>query len=213
MSERLDRDDRNEGSGGRTLLLSVLMSAPGPIVVGLGLIIGRSSTQLADFFRRSAELLAIVASFVVYRKTHREGRTDAEWKTRMERRSNYFVGWMMCVSGSFMVALAIFGGNADKGNVIGGLAIAAMGAIANTIFWFRYRVLSKRENSAILAVQSRLYRAKSLVDICVTTVLVIVMLMPGTQLAECLDLAGSLVVALYLVWCGIRTVSENRQLA
>ena len=203
-------NDKNAKSGGRTLLVSVLMSAPGPLVIGLGLIIGRSSTQLADFFRRTAELLAIIVSFVVYRKTHRDGFEDEELKAKLERRSNYFVGWMMCVSGSFMVLLALFGGSADKGNVIAGLVIAAMGAVANTIFWFRYRYLSKRENSSILAVQSRLYRAKSLVDICVTTVLTIVMLMPGTEIAQWLDLAGSLVVALYLVWCGIKTIAENK---
>ncbi len=205
--------DAADKSGSRTLLVSVLMSAPGPLVMGLGLLVGRSSTQLADFFRRSAELLAIIVSFVVFRRTHREGFSDPDLRVQMERRSNYFVGWMMCLSGSFMVALALFGGSEDKGNVVAGLAIAGMGAIANTIFWIRYTVLSKRSDSAILAVQSRLYRAKSLVDICVTTVLVVVMLMPGTPLARWLDLAGSLVVALYLVWCGIRTVLENRRAA
>lgn len=196
--------------GSRTLLMSVLLSAPGPLVVGLGLIVGRSSTQLADFFRRSAELLAIVVSFVVYQRTHRDVPLSDEQKALMERRSNYFVGWMMCTSGTFMVLLALFGGNTDKGNVVAGLAIAAMGAVANTIFWFRYRMLSKREDSSILSVQSRLYRAKSLVDICVTSVLTVVMLMPGTQVAQRLDLVGSLVVATYLVWCGIKTVAENR---
>ena len=50
----------NQKSGKRTLLLSVLMSAPGPLIIGLGLTVGRSTTQLADFFRRSAELLAII---------------------------------------------------------------------------------------------------------------------------------------------------------
>lgn len=63
----------NRKSGSRTLLLSVLMSAPGPLVVGLGLLAGRSSTQIADFVRRSAELLAIIMAFAVYRMTTREG--------------------------------------------------------------------------------------------------------------------------------------------
>lgn len=52
-------------SGERTLLASVLLSSPGPIVVGAGLLIGRSSTQLADFIRRTAELAAIVVSWAV----------------------------------------------------------------------------------------------------------------------------------------------------
>ena len=51
--------------GSRTLLMSVLMSSPGPIVVGLGLLVGKSTTQLADFVRRSAELLAIIAAALI----------------------------------------------------------------------------------------------------------------------------------------------------
>ncbi|MBO5664525.1 MAG: hypothetical protein J6R95_07085, partial [Bacteroidales bacterium] len=47
-------------------LMSVLMSAPGPLVVGLGLLAGRSATQLADFIRRSAELLAILVAYITY---------------------------------------------------------------------------------------------------------------------------------------------------
>ena len=55
-------------SGAKTLFWSIIMSSPGPLVVGLGLLAGRSSTQIADFVRRSAELLAIIMSFVVYRE-------------------------------------------------------------------------------------------------------------------------------------------------
>ena len=50
-------------SGKITLLWSVLMSSAGPLVVGVGLLIGKSSTQLADFIRRSTELLGIILSF------------------------------------------------------------------------------------------------------------------------------------------------------
>lgn len=196
-------------SGSRTLLMSIIMSAPGPLVVGLGLIAGRSSTQIADFFRRSAELLAIVASYITYRRTNRDAGMDTVLKARIERCSNLFVGGLMCVSGIFMVIFAVFGGNTEKGNVIAGLTIAAMGAVTNTIFWIRYTVLSRNGESTILAVQSRLYRAKSLVDICVTGVLIVVILLPGTEVARWFDMAGSAAVSLYLVWCGAITIYEN----
>ena len=62
-------------SGAKTLLWSIIMSCPGPLVVGLGLLAGRSSTQIADFVRRSAELLAIIMSFVVYRVVTKQGMT------------------------------------------------------------------------------------------------------------------------------------------
>ena len=199
----------NTKSGSRTLLLSVLMSAPGPLVVGLGLLAGRSSTQIADFVRRSAELLAIIMSFVVYRITTKEGTCDETGKARLERRSNTFVGAMMCLGGAFMVLLSFLSDNTDKGNVIPGLAIAVLGVIANTAFWIKYTRLNKAEPNAILQVQSRLYRAKSLVDGCVTVALLSVVIAPGSPVSYWLDFAGSLIVAVYLVYCGIQTVIES----
>lgn len=198
----------NVKSGSRTLLLSVLMSAPGPLVVGLGLMAGRSSTQIADFVRRSAELLAIIMSFVVYRITTGDGACDERRKAKLEHRSNAFVGAMMCLGGVFMVLLAFLSDTADKGNVIPGLAIAVMGVIANTAFWMKYTRLNRRQPNAILQVQSRLYRAKSLVDGCVTAALLSVLILPGSPVSYWLDFAGSLIVAVYLICCGVRTVLE-----
>ena len=196
-------------SGSRTLLLSVLMSAPGPLVVGLGLMAGRSSTQIADFVRRSAELLAIIASFVVYQITTKEGTCDEAKRTRLERRSNAFVGAMMCLGGMFMILLAFLSGNTGKGNVIPGLAIAVMGVIANAAFWIKYTRLNRKEPNAILQVQSRLYRAKSLVDSCVTIALLSVVIATGSAVSHWLDFVGSLIVAVYLIFCGLQTIRES----
>ena len=195
-------------SGSRTLLMSVLMSSPGPLVVGLGLLAGRSSTQIADFVRRSSELLAIIMAFVIYRITTKDGACNEVKKARLERISNTFVGTMMCIGGIFMILLTFMSENSDKGNVIPGLSIAVLGVIANTIFWRKYTRLNKAEPNAILAVQARLYRAKSLVDSCVTVALLSVVIAPGSQISIWLDFIGSLIVAAYLIWCGIQTIYE-----
>lgn len=201
----------NQKSGSRTLLMSVLMSSPGPLVVGLGLLAGRSSTQIADFVRRSSELLAIIMAFVVYKITTKDGVCDERKKARLERLSNTFVGAMMCLGGCFMIVLTLMSETTDKGNVIPGLSIAVMGVIANTLFWRKYTKLNKAQPNAILAVQARLYRAKSLVDGCVTTALLSVVIAPGSEISTWLDFIGSLIVAAYLIWCGIRTVYETLQ--
>ena len=200
---------KNRKSGSRTLLWSVLMSAPGPLVVGLGLLAGRSSTQIADFVRRSSELMAIIMSFAVYKMTARDEGCNEERRVRLERMSNAFVGAMMCIGGGFMVALAFMAETADKGNVIPGLVIAVLGVIANTIFWQKYTRLNRAEPNAILAVQARLYRAKSLVDSCVTVALASVAIAPGSQISAWLDFIGSLIVAVYLIWCGLKTIWES----
>ena len=196
-------------SGAKTLLWSIIMSSPGPLVVGLGLLAGRSSTQIADFVRRSAELLAIIMSFVVYTATQKDGVCDEMKKRKMERGSNMFVGSMMCLAGAIMMVLAFAINNEDKGNVIPGLAIAVLGVIANSIFWAKYTRLNKAEPNAILAVQARLYRAKTLVDSSVTIALLSVLIAPQSAVSYWLDLIGSIIVAVYLVWCGIRTIYEE----
>ena len=196
-------------SGTKTLLMSVIMSSPGPLVVGLGLLSGRSSTQIADFVRRSAELLAIIMSFVIYKLTTKGDVCDENKKKKLEKGSNIFVGAMMCLGGALMVLLTLMSDNEDKGNVIPGLAIAVMGVIANSLFWRKYTLLNKAEPNPIIMVQSRLYRAKTLVDSCVTIALLSVLIAPGTAVSYWLDFAGSLIVAVYLVWCGVRTIYEE----
>ncbi len=196
-------------SGSKTLLCSVLMSAPGPLIIGLGLFVGRSSTQIADFVRRSSELLAIIMAYITYKITTKDGVCDTARKERLERLSNLFVGAMMCLGGTLMLLLALVSENEDKGNVIPGLVIALLGVIANTIFWRKYTKLNHQEPNAILAVQARLYRAKSLVDGCVTVALLSVALFPASTVSYYLDLVGSVIVALYLIWCGIQTIMER----
>ena len=197
-------------SGKRTLLMSVLMSSPGPLVVGLGLMVGQSSTQLADFVRRSAELLAIILSFVTFSLTTKDNYTDLEKKARLERLSNFFVGGAMLLGGSAMIFIALFSENTDKGNVIPGLSIAVMGVIANSLFWRKYTKLSKETGNPILTVQARLYRAKTLVDSCVTIALGAVAIFPQSQAAYYLDFIGSIIVAVYLIYSGAGTIKESR---
>lgn len=198
-----------EKSGSRTLLMSVLMSSPGPIVVGLGLLAGKSATQIADFIRRTTELLAIILSFVVYQMTTKDGVCNEEKKGKLEKFSNVFVGVTMCVCGVIMIGLALGSNNQEKGNVIPGLAIAILGVIANTLFWIKYSKLNKAEPNPILAVQARLYGAKSLVDGCVTIALASVALFPYSSVSYYLDLIGSIFVAIYLLWCGTKTLWEK----
>lgn len=198
----------NKKSGAKTLLWSVIMSSPGPLVVGLGLLSGRSSTQIADFVRRSAELLAIIMSFVIYKITTKDDICDEKRKQKLERGANIFVGAMMCVGGAFMILLALTNDNSDKGNVVPGLAIAIMGVVANAIFWYKYTQLNKLELNAILMVQARLYRAKTMVDGCVTIALLSVVIAPVSPISNGLDFIGSLIVAGYLIWSGGRTIYE-----
>lgn len=196
-------------AGERTLLASVLMSSPGPIILGVALFYGRSSTQLADFIRRTVELIAIIVSWIVFRIIHKNGESDLMQRERLELRANLSVGLAMCLSGGAMLFIALLSTDTVKGNVIPGLVIAVLGVITNSWFWLRYRKLNRIKTDAILAVQSRLYRAKSLVDTCVTIALAFVAFAPRTKAASLVDLGGSIIVAAYLVMNGVITIRDS----
>lgn len=193
-------------SGERTLLASVVLSSPGSIVVGIALFFGRSSTQLADFIRRTAELAAIIVSWIVFRIVNKSGGMDVVRKNKLERTANLCVGAAMGLSGAAMIFIAIFSRDAQKGNVIPGLVIAVLGVTTNSWFWLRYRKLNREKTNAILAAQSKLYFAKSIVDACVTTSLTFVAAAPASPIARYVDLAGSIIVAAYLIVNGVVTI-------
>lgn len=193
-------------SGERTLLASVILSSPGPLILGIALFFGRSSTQLADFIRRTAELAAIIVSLIVFRILHKNDEQEIVNKSKLEHTANLCVGAAMCLSGAAMLFIALFSSDTETGNVIPGLVIAVLGVITNSWFWLRYRKLNREKPDAILAVQSRLYLAKSLVDICVTTALTFVAVVPGAPVTRFVDLGGSIIVAAYLVFNGIKTI-------
>jgi len=152
--------------------------------------------------------LAIIMSFVIYKITIADNTCDEQKKQKLEQGANLFVGAMMCIGGSFMILLAFMNNTEDKGNVIPGLIISVLGVVANSIFWRKYTRLHKAEPNPILMVQGRLYRAKTFVDGCVTAALLSVLLAPQSQFSLWLDFAGSIIVAIYLIWCGIRTIYE-----
>ena len=204
--------DQEKKSGYRTLLISVLMSSYGPVILGLGLRVGHSSTQIADFTRRTAELLALVVAFIVYAVTNRRQDMAESQKQELERRGNLFTGVIMCVSGLSMLMLSVLSADTDKGNVIPALAIAFLGVVANSIFWRRYTSLYRKQGNAILGVQARLYGAKTAVDVCVVTALAAVLIFPGTKASFWLDRIGSMLVSLYMIRCGIMTIMEQNKL-
>ena len=190
----------------KTLLLSVLLSSPGPLVLGLGLTVGRSSTQISDFTRRSAELLAIIASFVVFCVTSKNESMGEKKKKRIENASNAFVGIIMCISGLSMIILTLTSETENKGNVVPAMVIALSGVIVNSMFWRKYGKLYHEFGNVITEAQSRLYGAKSIVDLSITLTLLVVALFPGKKISYYFDMVGSVFVSLYMIRSGIKTV-------
>lgn len=198
--------------GQRTLLTALLLSAPGPLVTGISVLLSFSSTQIADFLRRTTELVALFASWWIYRRLQRNKEMSDTEQSRLERLANLYVGGAMGCSGMILLTIALFQISSIKsaGNVTMGLIIAILGLVTNTWFWFRYRGLTREKFDAILAAQVSLYRAKASVDFCVVAALLAVAIAPGHPVSQAIDIAGSVIVACYLVWNGIKTIRTSK---
>ena len=205
-----DRQNRYSKDGYKTLLASVLLSSPGPLVLGIGLLFGHSSTQLADFLRRTAELVAIIVSFGIFLQVQKHPEYNNKRIESLEKTANVIIGIIMCVSGSVMIFVALFLASKDKGIVLPAFAIAFLGLLVNVFFWIRYSTIYKKSHNDILGAQGKLYGAKSLVDTVVTASLLSVISFPGLPVSTYLDKLGSILVSLYLVYSGIQLILKHR---
>ncbi len=191
----------------KTLLAAFLLSMWAPLATGIAVIMSRSSTQLADFSRRSVELTALFVSWTIFRYIHGKKPAPAV-RTKLERVAGLSVATALGLSGVIMLFLAVYRFSTSfipGGNVYPGLAIAFLGAVTNGWFWRRYTFLNLDHSDNIIESQKRLYRAKTIVDICVISALASVALLPSRSSTRYVDLAGTVAVSVYLIWSSVRS--------
>ena len=195
----------------RTLLIALLLSIPGPLVAGFAVISSQSTTQLADLIRRSVELIALFLSWWVFRQIQRNLTLNEEGQSQLERVAGMSVAAAMICSGFIMLAVALSRWSVFEpgGNVLPGLTIAALGFLVNSWFWRRYTVLTNEKYSTVIATQQALYRAKTSVDLGVVIALVAVAVAPAHPVTPYIDISGSIAVAGYLLWSGMRMARSH----
>ena len=202
----MEKPNKNHGAKSeRTLLTALLFSLPGPFITIIAAISSRSATQIADFLRRSAELVASFVSWLVFHKLQRRPTSEDDYRIRLERIANMTVAWAMLCSGAALLVVGVMRllSNSASGKSVMGLVIALLGLTVNTLFWLRYKRLTKEQYSSVLAAQQRLYRAKAVVDFCVTAALAAVVIAPTHPATKYIDALGSVTVAVYLLMNGI----------
>ncbi|NLK00019.1 MAG: cation transporter [Clostridia bacterium] len=199
----------------KTLLASLLLSLWAPLATGIAVLMSSSITQLADFIRRSMELLVLFLSWIVFRNLTGKRGVSQESKRKWERIVNLSVAGVLGISGLIMFLLAFLRSQSVKpeGNVLLGLTIAILGLMVNFWFWRRYRSFVSREYNPIIDAQRQLYLAKIFVDICVVLALGTVAFMTSHPVTAYVDVSGSMAVAVYLLWSSARALRmEKRKL-
>jgi divalent metal cation (Fe/Co/Zn/Cd) transporter len=206
-----DLSTTEKSSREKTLLTSVLLSSPAPLVTGIAFITSQSTTQLADFIRRSIELTALFVAWWVFRRLHQKEAPDAARRTKLEFAAGMSTATAMTASGTalLVVALSRLSEFEPGGNVILGLTIATLGVIVNGGFWRRYARFAREKQSSVMEAQQRLYRAKTSVDVGVVTALSVIAIAPGHPAAHYVDILGSIIVSAYLLWSGLRAAQPH----
>jgi Co/Zn/Cd efflux system component len=196
-----DPDVRRE----RTLLVALLLSAWAPFVTGWAVVLSQSTTQVADFVRRTVEFIAIAVAWAVFRRLRRRDPAPVDAR-RLERIAAWTVTVALAASGGITLLLAL--GRLDDfapgGDVRLGLGVAVLGLLTNGWFWRRYAGFVRERPGRLMDGQRTLYRAKVAVDACVIAALASVAVAPGRPVTRWVDLAGSFAVALYLLWSAWR---------
>jgi divalent metal cation (Fe/Co/Zn/Cd) transporter len=196
----------------KTMLISLLLSSPGPIITGIPAIVSHSATQIADFLRRTAELIALFVAWWIYRKLQRSIVSDDTYRAHMERIANLTVAGAMMCSGIAMLVVGVTRLLVYKasGNVIMGLIIAVLGMLTNSWFWWRYRNMTGEQFDPVISGQQKLYRAKACVDLCVVIALTSVAVAPNHTATKYIDALGCIVVACYLLYNGLDMIRKNK---
>jgi divalent metal cation (Fe/Co/Zn/Cd) transporter len=196
----------------RTLLAAVLLSMWAPLTTGIAVLLSDSTTQVADFVRRSVELVALIVAWQLFRHLQRHTELSPAGRAWLERVAALSVAVALLCSGTVMLLLAATRVDTFQpgGNVYPGLVIAVLGLITNSWFWRRYARMNREHYDAVIDSQRHLYRAKALVDLCVGVALASVAISPGHIVTRYVDLLGSLTVAAYLLWSGWRSIRGNR---
>lgn len=202
----------------KTLLVAFLLSVWAPLTTGLAVLMSHSTTQVADFIRRTVELVALFISWQVFRYVEggKNSRTlPPQAKARVERLASLSVAAAMGCSGLVMLGLTLVRSSSFQpgGNVTLGLTIAVLGLLTNAWFWRRYRRMTREHYNPVIASQVTLYRAKAFVDLCVILGLSAVAISPLHPVTRYIDLLGSLAVAAYLLWSSLRAWRSANQLA
>lgn len=193
----------------KTLLTALLLSTPGVVVTGFAVASSHSTTQLADFIRRSAELLAMFLSWWVFCQLQRKpGEPD---RARLERLAGLGVAGALICSGVVMliIALSRLPVFQPSGKVTLGLTIATLGLLINSWFWWRYTSLAREQYSPVIAAQQQLYRAKVYMDLCVVVALAAVAVAPAHPATRYMDILGSIIVSGYLLLSGARSMQAH----
>ena len=175
--------------------------------------LGKSHTLLADLIKRICETLVLFFSWVAFKKGLR-GETEKYHygHGKLEDLVSLFFGQVILLSAGVIVFIALQRMSSPRphGNLYFGILVALVDAIVNGYFWKRNHALARLASTPLIESQWRLYKAKTVVNVCVLASLVLCVFLGNSASATSVDVVGSFVVALYLMQSAYGLLKINR---
>ncbi len=196
----------------KTLVLSIIFSSFGPIVTMIAFLMNTSTTQFADFFRRTAELFVLIVAYRVFVLSNRSTTTQSKVQ-HLEQMQKKLVGGVLYLSAGTLLILVIYNilnPSIPSGNVYLGLGIASLGVLFNGAFWIRYSTFDDTLKNMVMRSQANLYRAKTIVDVNVVAVLTSVIIFEGAMTAYYIDVVGTIIIIGYLAFNGYLMLKKKK---
>ncbi len=193
----------------KTLILSIVFSSFGPFVLLWALFLNTSTTQLADFLRRTVELSVLILAFWMFLRLEKQPSRKCYYQKIMYRTS----GGVLILSALFLfVVLVINLVNpvAPTGNVILGLSVAALGVVFNAYFSIRYKGFNLDKPNAVMDTQGKLYQAKTVVDVNVVITLGSMLVFTNPTVLYAIDSVGTSVIVVYLMIRGLTMIKTPK---
>ncbi len=206
--DRLSALREKERSVRAAFLLGLLTFFPDLAAV----ILGQSATLLAGFFKTTSETIATLLAWLSLRKLT-TGKTDVYnyGYGKLENLSSLAVAGAMMLSFGLVISIAFgrFLHPTRVGQVWLGLLISAVACFANVYFWQSNYRLARKEPSPLMESQWRLYRIKSISNLCTITSLGLSVLLRDQPWAIYIDPIGSLILCGFLLTSAYRVASNS----
>jgi divalent metal cation (Fe/Co/Zn/Cd) transporter len=196
----------------KTMIIALILSMWGPIITGIAVTMNESTTQLADFVRRTVEFLVLVVSWQFYRyiNTH---QINIAKRFKLERFVKRAIALTMLISGVFLLLISI-----DKminpvnptGQIYLGLTIASLGFLVNGFLWRKYVHFNKQTPNTIIHAQVNLYQVKTIMDIFVIIALLSIPLFSYSKTSYWIDLVGTLFIIIYMIYTSYITFTKTQ---
>lgn len=196
----------------RSILTSFLLGLVVLIPDLIAVILANSVMLLSDLLKSGSETIATFLSWLAVRKV-RQGRTfDYNYgQGKLENISSLAVAGAMMLSWMVVTYGAIdrFRHPARIGSVFLALFVTGGSAFVNFRIWRNNLKLSRVEASPIIESQWRLYRAKTVANLCVVVSLSVSWLFRDQAWSAYVDPAGAILISGFLLLSAYRVITDS----